>query len=151
MAEVVSPVANSRIMANVAREDARPEVILRTGRQDMAFHYRLCRRRLPCWLALFFPRRHAMIRPHGRFRHDPNPNLLSWPTYWSEFWKLKTNSKGGGDSVRLNRSLAAGRSVLDIWERPFRDRLKGLVDAALGGAGQERRSGDRECELMDEI
>jgi hypothetical protein len=60
-------------------------------------------------------------------------------------------SRGGRDSVKLDRSMAAGWSVLDIWERPFKDHLKGLVGAALGEAGQVRRSGDRECELAEEI
>lgn len=151
MAEVVSPVVNSRIMACAAREDTRPGVIFWTGRQAMTFHYRLCQRRLLCRSDLFYLRRRAKIRAHGCSWHDPNRCLLNWPTYWSKFWMREMGSRGGRDSVKLDRSMAAGWSVLDIWERAFKDHMKGLVGAALGEAGQVRRSGDRECELVEEI
>lgn len=151
MAEGVNPVINSRVMAGAAKNDTLPGVILWNGLQSMTFHHRLCPRRRPWRFALLFPRRRAMIRALGCFWHDPNRCLLIWPTYWSEYWKLKTSSGGGRDSVKLDRSLAAGWSVLAIWEHAFQGHMKGLMGAALGEAGQERRTGDRECELVEGI
>jgi DNA mismatch endonuclease (patch repair protein) len=90
MADIVSKIKRSAMMAGVRQKNTRPEILLRKALFRAGLRYRIHRRDLPGTPDIVFPSERTAVFVHGCFwhRHHGCPRTTI-PTTRAEFWLEK--------------------------------------------------------------
>ena len=116
MADIVSPVVRSRMMAGIRGRDTKPELVLRHGLHRQGFRYRLHVKDIPGKPDIVFPKYQAVLFANGCFWHGHDCHLFKWPSSRAEFWRSKITGNVARDKRVKESLLAAGWRVLTVWE-----------------------------------
>lgn len=131
MADIVSPVIRSRMMAGIKGTNTKPELVLRKGLHARGLRFRLNRRDLPGAPDLAFPGRCAVLLAHGCFWHGHGCHLFKWPSSRPEFWRTKINRNVERDKEVRQQLLERGWRVGVIWECAMKGRTHRPLDEIL--------------------
>ncbi|MCI0334161.1 MAG: very short patch repair endonuclease [Planctomycetes bacterium] len=116
MADTLTKIERSRIMAAVKSKDTSPELVVRRLVHSLGFRYRLHVRNLPGTPDLVFPRLRKVINVSGCFWHMHHCGRCRIPTSRRRYWLAKLERNASRDK-RTRRTLhRLGWSVLTVWE-----------------------------------
>ena len=124
MPDNLRPADRARCMSRIRSRHMRPERIVRSIVHRMGYRFRLHRRDLPGAPDLVLPRYHAVIFVHGCFWHwhpDPRCPIAGLPKSNLGYWRPKLTRNRLRDRGNAMALMAAGWSVLTIWECELRD------------------------------
>lgn len=116
MADVVTPVVRSQMMAGIQAKNTKPEMIVRRGLHAMGFRFRLHDRKLPGNPDLVLAKYHAVVLVNGCFWHGHECALFKWPKSREEFWREKIRRNQSNDERNGAKLSALGWRQLTIWE-----------------------------------
>lgn len=116
MIDRISRTIRSRIMSRIRGKDTKPEMLVRRLLHGLGYRYRLYRRDLPGTPDLVFPGRRKIIFVHGCFWHQHDCPRGSRPSSNKQFWNAKLKHNVERDNKNISDLVAAGWSVLVIWE-----------------------------------
>lgn len=105
-------------------KDTRPELAVRRALREMNVGYRLHRRDLPGKPDIALIGRRKAIFVHGCFWHqhdDPSCKVARRPASNSAFWEAKFQRNIERDEKNESELVAAGWTVLTIWECEIAD------------------------------
>lgn len=131
MADVVSTVVRSRMMASIKGKNTKPEMIIRRGLHGRGFRYRINDRALPGRPDLVFPKYQAVIFVHGCFWHLHDCHLFKWPQSRRDFWKDKITSNSKRDKSNVVALRESGWRVGIVWECALKGKKKRPLDTVL--------------------
>ncbi len=120
MADVVSPVVRSRMMAGIRGRDTAPEILIRSALHRSGFRFRLHGASLPGRPDLVFPRFRAVVLINGCFWHAHECVLFKWPQSRAAFWRDKIMANRRRDERVRKELRQRGWRVLEIWECALR-------------------------------
>lgn len=124
MADRIDAETRSRNMSRIRSKGMKPEMIVRRAAHRLGYRFRLHRRDLPGTPDLVFPSRKKVIFVHGCFWHrhsDPACKAAHTPRSNSAYWGPKLDRNVARDEEAKRLLLAAGWSVLEIWECHLKD------------------------------
>jgi len=122
MADVVSPVKRSQMMAGIRGKNTKPELIVRRMLFASGYRFRLHRQDLPGAPDIVIPWRKVAIFVHGCFWHmHQGCRYAKLPTTRPDFWKAKLEANVERDLRAVNELQALGWRVLCVWECSTRD------------------------------
>jgi DNA mismatch endonuclease (patch repair protein) len=124
VADVVSPVVRSRMMAGIRGKDTKPETILRSGLHARGFRFQLHRRDLPGRPDLTLPRFRAIIFAQGCFWHGHDCHLFKWPSTRPEFWREKIDRNKQRDQAAFSELSVMGWRIGEVWECALKGRTR---------------------------
>lgn len=134
MADRLTSVQRSGLMAKVRSKNTKPELILRSGLHRLGFRYSLHCRELPGKPDLVFRPRHKVIFVHGCFWHSHQGcNQGQLPKSNQDFWGHKIEKNIERDTEVLCALKNRGWSALVIWGcqlRTIERRLHTIREAA---------------------
>ena len=143
MPDHLSPEGRSRNMAGIRSKNTKPELALRNALRNVgATGYRLHRRDLPGRPDVAFTRWKVAVFVDGVFWHGH-------PDHWhperasSDYWRLKIARNIDRDQAADAALLAAGWTVVRVWDQEVKADLDGCVRrvlAALSVNGWNRLS-----------
>lgn len=129
MTDVVDTQTRSRMMANIATANTKPEMVVRRLLHASGFRYRLHAKDLPGKPDLVLPRHRVVVQVNGCFWHGHDCHLFKWPKTNRPFWKKKIEGNRDRDQ-RNRRSLnALGWDVMTVWECATRSRTPAQLAA----------------------
>lgn len=109
--------ARSRNMAAIKGKDTKPELIVRKALHAHGFRYRLHSKALPGKPDLVLPAYRVCIFVHGCFWHRHRGCRYAYsPSTRTEFWEKKFRENVARDRRNRKLLLAAGWSVIELWE-----------------------------------
>lgn len=129
MADVVTPLVRSRMMASIRGADTKPELFIRRGLHRLGFRFRLDDRTLPGRPDIVFPKYHAVLFVHGCFWHRHDCHLFKWPGSREDFWKKKLNGNAERDRRNIDSLEQTGWRVGIVWECATRGRTRQEPDS----------------------
>jgi DNA mismatch endonuclease (patch repair protein) len=134
VADTVTQLERSRIMAATKSKDTRPEWLVRRLAHSLGYRYRLHVRGLPGTPDLVFPRRRKIIRVNGCFWHLHRCAKCRVPRSRRRFWAAKLAGNRRRDRRNARRLRALGWGVLTVWECQMADaaRLAARLERFLG-------------------
>ena len=127
MADVVSAVKRSAMMAGIRGKNTNPEMLLRAGLHRRGLRYRLHDRSLPGSPDMIFVQHRAVLFANGCFWHGHFCHLFKWPTTRPTFWKQKIEATRHRDTEAHAALRQEGWRVAIVWECA----LKGLAKLPL--------------------
>ena len=116
MIDRISSANRSRIMSRIRGKNTKPEIRVRHLVHSLGYRYRLHRRDLPGTPDLVFPGRRKVIFVHGCFWHQHDCPRGSRPSSNKRFWNAKLKQNVERDNKNISDLIAAGWSVLVVWE-----------------------------------
>lgn len=116
MADTVSPVERSRIMAAVRGANTGPELRVRRLVHAMGYRYRLHVKALPGTPDLVFPRLRKVIFVSGCFWHMHTCGRCRIPATRRPYWLAKLERNARRDRRTRRQLRKAGWQVLVVWE-----------------------------------
>lgn len=121
MSDLVDSSTRSRMMANVASRNTRPEMAVRKALFSQGFRFRLHSKNLPGHPDIVMPGRRIVIFVHGCFWHlHSGCRYAKIPATRSEFWRAKLNSNVQRDARTQEVLISLGWRVLVVWECAIR-------------------------------
>jgi DNA mismatch endonuclease (patch repair protein) len=124
MADVVSRLVRSRMMAGIRGKNTRPEIIIRKGIHRAGFRFRLHSRSLPGKPDIVLPKWNAVIFVHGCFWHGHRCHLYRTPKTRKSFWLRKIRRNRQVDAGALKALRKTGWRVGIVWECAIKGRTK---------------------------
>ena len=112
----------SEVMSRVKGRDTRPEMRLRRALHAARLRYRLQAKELPGRPDIVFRRAKLAVFVHGCFWHrHPGCEHARMPKSRTNFWQDKLHGNVERDARQVDLLVAAGWSVMTIWECETRD------------------------------
>jgi DNA mismatch endonuclease (patch repair protein) len=131
MADIVTAVKRSEMMAGIRGKDTKPELIVRQGIHRLGFRFRIHVRDLPGKPDVVLPKWKAAVFIHGCFWHGhAGCSLYKLPATRPEFWQKKIQTNQANDLKAVTRLIELGWRVLIVWECALRrnhDRGEAIV------------------------
>jgi DNA mismatch endonuclease (patch repair protein) len=124
MADIVSAVKRSQMMAGIKGKNTKPELIVRSLLHNLGFRFRLHDKKLPGKPDIVLPRYKVVVMIHGCFWHGHNCSLFKLPSTNKEFWLTKISSNIARDQRDIENLNLAGWRILTIWECSLRGKTK---------------------------
>ena len=117
MADVVSPIVRSKIMAAVGQKNTKPELLVRKFLFSHGFRYKINDKKLLGSPDIVLPKYKTIIFVHGCFwhSHDKCPNS-KLPASNLEYWNQKISKNKIRDKKNIFELKKSGWKVLTIWE-----------------------------------
>lgn len=125
--DTLSPAQRSALMSRIRSKNTHPELVVRSLLHRMGYRFRLHGPGLPGRPDIVLPRHRKIIFVHGCFWHGHNCRLASKPKSNTSYWSAKIASNRSRDERHRAALMAAGWSVLSLWECEIR-RFEGLED-----------------------
>ncbi len=116
MADTVSKIERSRIMAAVKSKDTTPELFVRRLVHSLGYRYRLHVRSLPGSPDLVFPRLRKVINVNGCFWHMHSCGRCRIPSSRRDYWIAKMQRNAARDKRTRRELRKLGWQVLVLWE-----------------------------------
>ena len=117
MADRLTPLKRSALMAKIKSKDTGPEMRVRRLAHALGYRFRLHRKDLPGKPDLVFPRLRKAILVHGCFWHrHPGCKQASEPKSRVDFWQAKFLRNMTRDADALMALEILGWDVLVVWE-----------------------------------
>jgi DNA mismatch endonuclease, patch repair protein len=114
--------ARSAVMRAVKSTNTKPELVVRRLAHQLGFRFRLHRKTLPGCPDLVFVARRKAIFVNGCFWHGHDcPRGARMPKSNAQYWRSKIAGNRARDSKALEELVAAGWSVLTVWECETKD------------------------------
>lgn len=120
MADIVSPLVRSRMMAGIRGRNTRPELVLRKALFAKGFRYRIHGNKLPGKPDIVLPKHRSVIFVHGCFWHGHDCSLFKWPGTRADFWKIKIIGNRERDARNVMALLNEGWRVGTVYECALR-------------------------------
>lgn len=114
--DTISPEARSAHMRRIRSKDTKPEKTVRSLLHRMGFRFRLHRADLPGKPDIVLVRHKKVVLVHGCFWHGHCCQLASKPKSNTTYWGPKIERNRQRDEHNLQRLLALGWEVLELWE-----------------------------------
>ena len=133
MADVVSALKRSEMMAGIRGKDTSPELFVRRALHALGYRYRLHDRRLPGRPDLVFASLKSVIEIQGCFWHAHDCHLFKWPSTRRDFWKAKIEANRERDIRNQKTLVESGWSVLLVWECALKGTGKLSPEALVAG------------------
>ena len=129
------------MMAGIKGKNTKPELLVRSLLHRLGYRFRLHRKDLPGRPDIVLPKHRAVILVHGCFWHGhDNCPLYRLPKSRQHFWAAKIEQNKARDAANLERLLASGWRVAELWECAVKgrtalvtDRLVAQLTTFLGG------------------
>ena len=131
MADVVSSLKRSQMMAGIRGKDTRPELVVRQELFRRGFRYRLHKKGLPGKPDLVLPKYNSVIFVNGCFWHGHECHLFKWPKSNKDFWEEKISGNRVRDQRNIQLLQSAGWRVLTVWECSFKGKSVQDVGVAI--------------------
>ncbi len=110
------------IMQAVRGKDTRPEWTVRRLLHRLGYRYRLHSDKLPGRPDLVFPGRRKVVFVHGCFWHGHECRRgARMPATNRDYWSKKLDRNKARDLIQQTELIAAGWSVMVVWECEIRD------------------------------
>lgn len=132
--------ANARNTMRANRSTSRTEVRFRQALWAAGARGYRCRLRLPGSPDLAFPAIHMAIFVHGCFWHGCQACSLPRPKANAEFWQQKFERNAERDRAAQAALVAAGWTVITVWEHELRADLEGSAQRIAHRIAEERGS-----------
>ena len=144
MADRLTPLKRSALMAKIKSKDTGPELRVRRVAHALGYRFRLHRKDLPGRPDLVFPRLRKAIMVHGCFWHrHPGCKQASKPKSRVDFWQAKFLRNMARDADALMALEILGWDVLVVWECETEGVAgKGLEERVRGFLGGGRHRDD---------
>ncbi|WP_428669697.1 very short patch repair endonuclease [Reyranella sp.] len=148
MADVVSPMVRSQMMAGIRGKHTKPELQIRSALHSRGFRYRLHSKNLPGRPDIVLPKWQAVIFVHGCFWHGHHCHLYKLPSTRPRFWRNKIEGNKIVD-CRASTALAeAGWRIALIWECALKGRTKLPFDDVMEQCVNWLEGGTRRLEIQ---
>jgi len=121
MADRVTTLVRSKIMASVATRDTGPELALRKVLHRLGFRYRTNYAKLPGRPDIALPSLRKVIFVHGCFWHGHSCRWGRLPKSRTEYWAHKIQTNRARDVRALRNVRQAGWQALVVWQCQLRD------------------------------
>ena len=141
MADVVSAVVRSRMMAGIRSINTKPEMIVRGGLHRAGFRFRLHDRRLPGKPDVVFAKYAAVLFVHGCFWHGHDCHLFKWPATRTDFWRAKIDRNRERDAASVAELHDLGWRVGIVWECAIKGRTRMPLEGVISICANWLRSG----------
>lgn len=117
MADTLSPMRRSQIMARVRSRDMKPEMKVRRLLHGLGYRYRLHRSDLPGRPDLSFASLRKVVFVNGCFWHSHlNCRHVRIPTSNRDYWISKLSRNRARDQRNTTLLEGSGWEVLTVWE-----------------------------------
>lgn len=116
MADVRTPEQRRYNMRRIRGKDTKPELVVRRAIHAAGLRFRLHRCDLPGTPDLVFPKHRTCLFVNGCFGHGHNCSLFRLPATRTAFWAGKINKTKERDEAAIESLLAAGWSIMVVWE-----------------------------------
>lgn len=116
MADHVTPLQRSKIMARVGSHDTGPELLLRHTLHRLGFRYRTNYSLLPGRPDLVFPKLKKVIFVHGCFWHGHSCPKGKLPQSRLEYWAPKILGNQQRDRRVLRQVRSMGWKAIVVWQ-----------------------------------
>ena len=121
MADNISKLERSRVMATIKSVDTRPELVVRKLVYLLGYRYRVHMRSLPGCPDIVFASRRKIINVNGCFWHRHRCKAgQSTPASRREYWLPKFSRNQARDQLVRRALRKAGWQVLTVWECQLR-------------------------------
>ena len=147
MADVVSRVVRSRMMAGIRSKNTRPELLIRRELFARGYRYRLHVASLPGKPDLVFPKFRAVVFVHGCFWHRHGCSLFKWPSTNVAFWRSKILRNRFVDRRVFAQLQQAKWRILTIWECALKRADRADIDRVVKAAERWLNSRSRSLEV----
>lgn len=147
MADVVSAVVRSRMMAGIKSANTKPEMIVRSGLHRAGFRFRLHDRQLPGKPDMVFPKYLSVLFVNGCFWHGHDCHLFKWPATRTDFWRTKINRNRERDTASVVGLHDLGWRVGIVWECALKGRARLPLEDVVSTCANWLRSGMPELEV----
>ncbi len=127
MADKVTPMQRSAMMAAVKNKNTEPELIVRRRVFAFGFRYRLHVRKLPGTPDLVFPRYRVAVFVHGCFWHGHDCPKGKLPATNRDFWQEKISKNKERDRSTVKALEYKGWRVMTIWFCHIEEGIKDLL------------------------
>lgn len=131
MADVVSSLKRSQMMAGIRGKDTKPELVVRQELFRRGFRYRLHKKGLPGKPDLVLPKHNSVIFVNGCFWHGHECRVFKWPKSNKDFWEEKILGNRVRDQRNIQLLQTAGWRVLTVWECSFKGKSVQDVSVAV--------------------
>lgn len=127
--DTLTPAQRSRQMARIHSKDTGPELLVRKALWKLGLRYRLYPKYTPGTPDLWFSKQQTAVFIHGCFWHGHEQCPLYRPPKTDPArWLQKVERNRTRDGRDLLRLLAAGASVVTVWECALRADAMAAVD-----------------------
>lgn len=116
MADRVTAVVRSKIMAAVQTKNTGPEVAVRSMLHALGYRYRLHDKRLPGSPDLVFASRRKVVFVHGCFWHGHACRWGRLPKTRPEYWGPKIEGNRARDARNRQALRKAGWRTIAVWQ-----------------------------------
>jgi DNA mismatch endonuclease, patch repair protein len=152
MADTISALARSQLMARIRGKDTKPEMVVRALLHGLGYRYRLHARDLPGQPDILFRSRQKAVFINGCFWHwhsRASCKIARLPKSRTDYWLAKFTRNRARDQRTINELRQSGWKVLVIWEcetrqperlAPKLTRFLGQVRLRRPGRANERLS-----------
>lgn len=147
MADIVSPMKRSQMMAGIRGKNTKPEMSIRSSLHRRGYRFRLHRPDLPGTPDLVLPKHRAVVFVNGCFWHGHKCHLFKWPKSRPEFWRLKIEANIERDRTTKELLTSSGWRVARVWECAMKGKFRLDSDLIVERLTQWLESSQSEIEI----
>lgn len=128
MADRLTPLRRSDLMARIKQKNTQPELTVRRLLHAAGWRYRLHGKGLPGTPDIVFGTRKIALFVHGCFWHGHGCKLGKLPSTRTEFWSVKIANNRARDERKVDELVDRGWRVMTVWQCCLKDPPSALVE-----------------------